>query len=190
MKKKEPPMEDEFANRRKNYYIKKRFQSNFILKFLTLLLSGAFISGVIIYFMSRGALTTTFDNSRLAIRSTADYILPSLLLSGAVVIMVIGFAAIVVTLFTSHKIAGPLYRIEKDIEELASGNLNVRFNLRGGDEIKALAARLDDLTASLRSKVVVIKDAFTSLERSAKEVSPEMKKAIKDLKEAISNFNA
>ena len=182
-------MENIFPDRRRNYYIKKKFQRRFILKFLILMIAGVLISGVTIYFMSRGALTTTFDNSRLAIRSTADYILPSVLLSGIAAMIIIGSAAIIMTLFASHKIAGPLYRIGKDIDELASGNLNVRFVLRGGDEIKELAGKLDEMAVSLRSKTAAIKNAFIILESSSKDAAPEIKKSIQDLKEAISKFN-
>jgi len=182
-------MKKNIPDRRKNYYIKKRFQRNFILKFFTLLLLGALISGAIIYFMSRGTLTTTFDNSRLAIRSTADYILPSILLSGATVIIITGFAAIIMTLFASHKIAGPLYHIGKDIDELASGNLNVRFVLRGGDEIKELAGKLDEMAGSLRSKAAAIRAALASLEISVKDATPEMKESVEKLKEAVSKLN-
>ena len=182
-------MENKFPDRRKNYYIKKKFQRNFILKFLILVISGAFISGVIIYFMSRSTLTTTFENSRLVIKSTADFILPSVLLSSAAVMVIIGFAAIIMTLFTSHKIAGPLYHIGKNIDELAGGNLNVRFTLRGGDEIKELAGKLDEMAMSLRSKAAAIKTALTSLEGSAKDSSPEIKRSIEELKEAVSKLD-
>jgi len=139
--------------------------------------------------MSRSALTTTFENSRLAVRSSSDYMLPYIVMSGTAAIVIIGFAAIVMTLFASHKIAGPLYRIGKNIEDLASGNLNVRFGLRSGDEIKELAEKLDAMAQSLRSKVAAIKSAFRSLEASAKDASPEMKRDIQNLKEAISRLD-
>ncbi|MDD5173760.1 MAG: methyl-accepting chemotaxis protein [Candidatus Omnitrophica bacterium] len=182
-------MENNIPDRRKNYYIKKRFQRNFILKFFILVIAGVLISGAIIYLMSRGTLTTTFDNSRLAIRNTADYILPSVLLSSAVVLLIIGFAAIIMTLFASHKIAGPLYSIGRDIDELASGNLNVRFKLRGGDEIKELAYKLDNMARSLSLKVAAINAALVLLEASSKGVSPEIEKKIQDIREAVSKLN-
>ena len=182
-------MEKNIPDRRKNYYIKKEFQRNFILQFLVLVVAGILLSGAIIYFMSRSTLTTTFDNSRLAIRSTADYILPFVLLSGAAAMIIIGFATIIMTLFTSHKIAGPLYHIGKDIDELASGNLHVRFKLRGGDEIKELAYKLDSMAQSLKSKAAAINAALVLLEASSKDASPETKKNIQNLREAISKFN-
>lgn len=182
-------MENNIPNRRKNYYIKKKFQRDFILKFLALVIAGVLIFGGIIYFMSRSTLTTTFNDSRLAIRNTADYMLPFVLLSSIAVITIIGFAAIVMTLFVSHRIAGPLYHIGRDIDELASGNLSVRINLRGGDEIKELAGKLDNMARSLRSKAAAINSAIVLLEASSKDASPETKKSIQNLKEAISKFN-
>ena len=105
-------MEDDFQNRRRTYFIKKKFQRNFIIKFCVLAIAGAIISGAIVYMMSKSTVTTTFENSRLTIKSTADFILPAVLLSTFVFVVFIGIATVLVTLFASHKIAGPLYRME------------------------------------------------------------------------------
>jgi len=174
-------------NRRKNYYIKKRFQRNFILKFCTLVVIGSLISGAIIYGMSRATVTTTFENSRLTIKSTADYILPSVLLSGAIVIVVLGLAAIAITLFTSHRIAGPLYRIEKDVDKVASGNLNTKFDLRAGDEIKPLALGLDKMTQAIRARIAKIKSIVDELD-GADQVGQDAKNKVKKLKDEIKKF--
>lgn len=186
-------METKFRNRRRNYYIKKEFQRNFILKFCTLVLIGSFISGIIIYAMSTSTVTTTFINSRLTIKSTADFILPSVLLSSIIVIVVIGLASIWVTLFTSHRIAGPLYRMEKDVQEVAAGNLKMRFSLRQGDEIKPLAASLDTMTETLRSRIADAKTAEEELEsylNKTKGALPEdVKNAAGRIRTALSKFN-
>ncbi len=144
---------DKEKNRRKNYFIDKKFQRNFIIKFCLLVALGAFISGVMVYSMSRSTVTTTFENSRLKIKSTSDYILPSVMFSSLVVVVFVGLAAAAVTLFTSHRISGPLYRMQKDLEKIVDGNLKVRFNLREGDEIKALAKTLDIMTETMRLNV-------------------------------------
>lgn len=159
-------MED-FRNRRKNYYIKKEFQRNFIIRFCLLVLAGSAISAFIIYMMSRATVTTTFENSRLIIKSTADFILPTVLISTGAVIVLVGIATIFITMRTSHKIAGPLYRMEKDVEEVAAGNLKKRFNLRVDDELKPLAAGLDGMVRELNNRVAEIKKAVADLEGSA-----------------------
>lgn len=59
----------------------------------------------------------------------------------------------VVSIFISHKIAGPIYRFEKSAKAIEEGDLTLKFKLRQGDELKELADALDKMTASLRSKI-------------------------------------
>lgn len=178
---------EEDRNRRRNYYIKKDFQRSFILKFCLVVLIGSSLSGAIIYWISTATVTTSFENLRLVIKSTADYILPAVLVSGAVVIVITGIATIVITLFTSHKIAGPLYRIEKDIAEVASGNLRQEFNLRQGDEIRPIAEGLNSMAHFLRDEINVVKKSINELESLSTNTaaSPEIKEKIKILKGQI-----
>ena len=166
---------NDWKNRRRNYYIDKEFQTIFILKFCSLIAIGSVISGLIVYAMSRATVTTTFENSRLTMKSTADFILPAVLLSGAVVIVLIGLATIVMTLFISHKIAGPLYRLDKDVQEVASGNFKTVFRLRTGDELKPLVASLNNMVAAIHDRASEAKKklgdigAYAGLPAAAKE---------------------
>lgn len=182
-------MDKPVLERRRNYYINKQFQRNFILKFCTLVLIGSIISGGIIYMMSRSAVTTTFENSRLTMKSAADYVLPAVLLATAIVTILVGIATVFITLFTSHKIAGPLYRIEKDIDEVTSGNLKTLFHLRNGDEIKPIVARLNAMVESLRHRVADIKaivnDLDADLAASGSPGAEKNKEKIRRLKDAV-----
>lgn len=178
---------DRLRERRKNYYIGKKFQKKFIMKFCALIIMGSFISGAIIYLMSKATVTTIFENSRLTIKSTADFILPAVVLSSAVMIILIGLATIAVTLFTSHRIAGPLYRIEKDVDDVAAGNLKKTFNLRTTDEMKSIAASLDAMVRSLRSNVVAVKNIAAEL--ASLPANDQVKEKMKKLKEELEKFS-
>ena len=179
-------MEQEFKNRRRNYFIDRKFQSIFILKFCALVIIGAVISGAIIYALSMSTVTTTFENSRLMIKSTADYMLPAVLLSGAIVVILTGLATIMVTLFTSHRISGPLYRVEKDLEEIASGNLTKRFNLRQTDELKKLAENLNNTVEALRTEFEQLKREISELDSSVE--SEAAKEKLKKIQKILEKF--
>lgn len=157
-------MDNQNLNRRRNYFIDKKFQTEFIVRFCLLVVLGSSITAYIIYAMSARSVTTSFEGLRLTIKSTADYMMPALLISGAVVIVVVGVSTIIVTLLTSHKIAGPLYRIERNLSEVASGNLKMRFKLRKGDEIRRLASDLDAMVISLRDRIIEIKRSTDELD--------------------------
>lgn len=180
-------------NRRRNYFIKKEFQRRFIMKFCLLVALGALISGIIIYAMSLSTVTTSFENSRLTIKSTADYVLPAVLLSSVIVIILIGLATIMITLFTSHKIAGPLYRIEKDVGEIVAGNLKIRFNLRKDDEIKPLAAALDTMIKVLRAEIEEANESVSKLESAIEKLEKndekeKLREKIQSVKIALGKF--
>ncbi len=186
-------MRTNFHEKRRNFYIKKDFQRKFILKFCSLVVLGAVISGVIIYMMSMATVTTTFENSRLAIKNTADYILPSVLFSGTVVIILVSMATIFITLLTSHKIGGALYAIERHVEEVASRNLQTKFRLRTDDEIKALAVGLDVMVHNLREGIVDVKEAVSKLEASADSpsgtaLSQDFRNRLQELRGAVDKF--
>lgn len=186
-------MTDNWRNRRRNFFIKKEFQRNFIMKFCVVVILGSLISGGILYWMSKSTVTTTFENSRLTIKSTADYILPSVILSSLVVILGTGVATIFITLFTSHKIAGPLYRMEKDVQEFTTGNLNVRFGLRQDDELKLLASSLDIMAVTMKTRVSDIKKAVVELESAVESskmavMSEKAKEKLQNIKIEISKF--
>jgi len=142
-------MADDVKNRRKTYFINKRFQSLFIIKFCALVVLGSMISGAIVYMMSKAALTTTFENCRLTVKSAADFILPAVLLSSGVVIVLIGISAVAVTLFTSHKIAGPLYKLKEGMDKLLNGEKVERLHFRKTDILDDFAEKFNAIAEKL-----------------------------------------
>ena len=74
------------------------------------------------------------------------------------------------TLVTSHKIAGPIYRLEQNIHSIREGNLTVNTTFRTGDQIQELAETLNDLTRTLNHRVRSIKDGLHEVERFEEEL--------------------
>lgn len=178
-------------NRRKNYFIKKKFQGSFILKFCALVVLGLAISGFILYRFSRGALTTTFVDSRLSIVSTADYILPGLLASSLITIVLISIATALVVMYLSHRIAGPLFRFEKSAQEVGKGDLTLKVRLRSTDEIVKLTDCFNEMTDNLKKHLLEIKkksedldgeiDKLTAPGREKIVLPEEIETALKEL---------
>lgn len=63
----------------------------------------------------------------------------------AVVILLVCFLSI----FVSHKIAGPVYRLEESAKIISSGDFSRRIKLRSGDELQELADAFNTMTDSL-----------------------------------------
>jgi methyl-accepting chemotaxis protein len=59
------------------------------------------------------------------------------------------------SIYLSHKIAGPLYRLENDVKTLAQdGDLTRMFRLRKRDEMQGMAEALNTLVTRFREKLV------------------------------------
>lgn len=185
-------------NRRRQYYIKRPFQRRFILQFLSLVLVGCAAFGLSLYLYSKQALTTAFFNSKLQVMSTADFLLPAILLTALVVTGFVAFVAATRLLLLSHKIAGPLYRLEKTAEAVGSGKLNFNVRLRSDDELQELARTMDGMVRELRTRALVIKDQagqlreiLTQADKTAslpKDLLQALKDAQNRLDEAAGQF--
>ncbi len=157
------------TNKRKNYFIKKQFQVRFILKFCILLLAGVILSTGLLFLFSQDTLTSSFQQSKLEIRNTAVAILPSVIYTNLITLGLVTLATVIVTLFVSHKIAGPLFRFEQELKEIGEGNLTKRVVLRKKDQITDMADRLNDMVASLQEKIRDIQGDVEGIRRSASQ---------------------
>ncbi|MFU8768936.1 MAG: HAMP domain-containing protein, partial [Desulfotignum sp.] len=92
----------------------------------------------------------------------------SVVLTTVISIVVVGIIAAIVMLLVSHKIAGPMFRFEKDIERIAGGDLKSHINLRKGDQFQEMVKTLNTMIDSLNSKVSEIRhDVAEQAENSA-----------------------
>lgn len=163
-------------SRRRDYFIKKGFQAKFILKFCLLIILACILMGGLAYFLSAKTTTTSFENLHLIVKSTSDFILPTLLLSSLIAIILISLATILVVLFISHRIAGPLYRLEKSLAEVGKGNLAVDVRLRKTDEIKALVGVVNNMIRNLRDPISSSQGKISELENEVSRIKNELQR--------------
>ena len=151
--------------RRRNYFINKKFQTNFSIKFLVVIVIEAIMALGLFLYLSKGTLTTGYIGSELKISRTYDFFLPMLLLSNIIIVGVTGIIGIAVLIFMSHRIAGPMFRFEKVLDEISKGDLTYKFKLREGDQFKELEKRINELTGTLDSKAGNLKSGLTEISK-------------------------
>jgi len=109
---------------------------------------------------------------------------------------------LIISVFISHKFAGPLYRLERVSEAVASGDLNTKANLRKGDELYETADSINNMIESLRQKLLrertlserislklsVISNELKSGKISAKEASLNLDNVVIEVRHIVSDF--
>lgn len=168
--------------KRRIYFIEKKFQTKFILKFCGLVAAGALLTIGILYFLSSKSTTVTIVDSRVMVRATSDFLLPILIQTVLIVMLLVGLATVFVTLFVSHKISGPLYHFKKTMEDLEKGDFSSDFRIRCLDQLQSLAETFNAMIGKTRNQVNLIKTNFLSLKEKLNSLSqeevPEHKKSV------------
>ncbi len=159
--------------KRRNYFIEKKFQIRFILKFCGLVAAGALLTIGILYFLASKSTTVTIMDSRVMVHSTSDFLLPILIQTVFVVMLFVGLATVTITLFVSHKIAGPLHHFKKTMEELEKGDFSSDFRIRCLDQLQGLAEIFNAMIGNTRKQVNLIKENFSALKEKLESLSQE-----------------
>ena len=150
---------------RKNYFIKKSFQTKFFAWFALLLIMEALAIGGLFMYISGQTLTTGYQGSQFVIDKTSSFFFVSFVIMSVIVGISVGTAGILVFIFLSHRIAGPLYRFEKAMQDLSEGNFAARVNLRRTDELAGLQNVLNGAFEKIDSQLKSVK---TDLEAARK----------------------
>ncbi len=172
-------MQKSIKNRRRNYFIDKSFQTKFIVKFCLLITATSLLTGILIYWFNRQSTTVAFENLKVIVKPTSDFLLPIILQILVVVTLLVGLATIAVALFTSHKIAGPLYRLKMGIEKVKNGDLSTSFTIRTNDQLQIVATEFDDMRRGLKNSIGTMKENW----HSAKEHMLKLQQETKDTKQ-------
>ena len=139
--------------KRRNYFIKKDLQGKYIFSFFIFMVAGSIIFTLILSLLSSDTMTIVYDNYKLRIGKTPLMLMKEILSAQWIFIVAGGFIVVILSMFLTHRFAGPIFRFEKSIEEMTKGNLNFRVYLRAKDEGKELAEKINILIDMLSSNI-------------------------------------
>ncbi|MDA8229218.1 MAG: methyl-accepting chemotaxis protein, partial [Desulfitobacterium hafniense] len=85
--------------------------------------------------------------------------------------------AVALSFILGRMISKPLKELEAGASNVASGNLNVKWDTNGKDEIGSLAKSMDTMTQNLKAVVVQIRDSSNQIASAAQEFSASTEQA-------------
>ncbi|MBU4312678.1 MAG: hypothetical protein KJ706_08180 [Candidatus Omnitrophica bacterium] len=74
---------------------------------------------------------------------------PVVIVLGIVVVFFVSWRVLIL----SHRLAGPIYRLEKDLQDIAKGNFSMRINFRKKDELKSIAEGINKILDEMEKRV-------------------------------------
>jgi methyl-accepting chemotaxis protein len=174
-------MADTQKFQRRTVLIKRALQLKYIgMVFVSVLLASLIVGGDIYYTMAKMVLT---ENPSLT-SSVAQFnwiIMVKLVLYLGLMLMI--------SLYVSHRFAGPIYRFEKSAQIVSSGDLTHRVSLRTGDELLELQEEFNGMVASLqglvqkdRNLAAHLAERLTAAIKRVPDSSPALLEELRSLK--------
>ena len=121
---------------RKRYVIHKRFQFDFTMKILAVVFAPVLLCTLffLFYLQMKGWMTGMASGSLINLGFIFSFLLRAL---------PVAFVILIFSIFFSHRIAGPVNRMQKACEHLAGGQPVSRITLRKKDYFHEFATKLN-----------------------------------------------
>ena len=187
--------------KRHTYLIKTGLQLRYMGILIACMLTVSISVGWIIYHTSWNQIINTPDLSLDKLYLIFETV------NSQLVWWILAFVFIIalISIFVSHKIAGPVYRLEESTKLIASGDLTHKVHLRHGDELGDLQDAFNEMSESLSKMVYKDREIIERLAKtgddlrkkvdeeditkeSLEEIAYELNSIIEELKLVTSGF--
>lgn len=167
---------------RRQLIVDPTFQIRFILRFCMGVIITSLLIGGAVYLLTRGSTTVAIENTKVIVKPTADFILPILSATVLIVAFFSGLGVLVLALFVSHRIAGPAFRLQREVVRMKEGDMVRDFKIRDKDQLQSLAQSLSLMSETFCAKHRALREATDTLTRYLEEkdycVSPDDKEEL------------
>jgi methyl-accepting chemotaxis protein len=171
----------------KNFFIKKSMQIKIIMKIVFIILITALLTTVTVSLVynsksQNGSFYYMSNDTKqdLELKNILEVILPSVI--GAQLVTL--FLGLGIGLFSSRKIAVPIYKFEKWVSQLKTGNLLTRIEFREKSEMEDLTHECNSLADFYRDKFMDIEAAVSSIEQIA-SLDQQTRDKLSDIKQTL-----
>ena len=136
-----------------------------MLLLYTLLLLIALFGPPIYQFTSPGVPMSVMTEAANAVLFINSYLWPWI----GLIILLFG----ILTIFFTHRIAGPMFSLQRTLGRIAAGDLKTRIKFRKGDDFSEMAGELNRMAGTLESLLSEIDGRLTDLSSRVQTLSKE-----------------
>ena len=157
--------------KRRNYFIKKELQGKYVLIYFAMVVIGTVLFALLFSLISANTLSISYDNYNLQVGTTPKILVHKFLAAEWLFILLGGLTVVIVAIFLSHRVAGPLYKLERSVNGMISGNFASTIYLRRKDEGQELAEKLNQLNEMLSAKIQEMRHLNKRMDQHLLELS-------------------
>lgn len=177
--------------KRRHYFVKRRLQFSFIIKFFILALLSSIIINIVLYFLLDRKINEIFYSAHISAKSSGEIVGPYLILINLIIIPLIILVSFKLIRSFVKKISGPILKFSKTAEGIARGNLSLKIDLRKEDHFSEFKDKFNFMIEGLRENIASIKHSFIRMrdvEKSVDELMAAQLLSVEELKEKMDLF--
>lgn len=121
-------------------------------------------AGLVFRWIFSRQLALEYSEAFQALKSLHGSVLPVLALCGTAAFLIASPLLCTVAVFASHRIAGPLFRLQRVAEHLARGELVGQVHLRAADQCKPVAEEVNRFVAAHKERCLHLQECCKQLQ--------------------------
>jgi hypothetical protein len=150
---------------RKQFLVNQSYQVRFMAEIILVVILATVLSALGTYILMTGELQSGFQSSESKLASVHEALPKILMVSTFVTIFAMVLVGIFITLRETHRVIGPVGKMENKFREMSEGNYGYMIPFRKGDLMKGL----DD---SINIHLNNLSDFFTNYNKAVQEIGP------------------
>lgn len=130
--------------------IESRYQIRFLLRLSLLFAAGTAFLFLVLFTVFSRKLSGDYPSVFYALRHVAEFLLPVIAISVLAYVLLLCGATAILCVYALHKVAGPLYRMERALEGYISGEPVKPVFFRQGDQVHPLSQDFNRFVERIR----------------------------------------
>lgn len=157
--------------RRRQFFVEKRLQGSFLLRFVAGVAAAAVLAGGSVYILLGDALEREMFSAHFSLSHSGDLVRPYLLsINICVALLLLGIALIAIVR-TLQRYTAALKRIRGGIERMSAGDLTVALGAKSGDHLDGLFYEVNLTISEARERAAAAQQAVEkAVEPRSKEI--------------------
>lgn len=165
--------------------IERGFELKFLLKFIGSITVGFIIIITALYFVLPHDDVLNYYEAVTSFINTSDALVRTFIIAGIIEVVFIIVIINFISIFASHKLAGPAYRLGKILENFADGDLTQTVRFRNYDPLKEVEHVFNNTLKEFTQKLKAIDETNNSMNKAREELDGTAE-SIEKFKEKIS----
>jgi methyl-accepting chemotaxis protein len=156
--------------RRRKYLTDTNFQMKIILTFVLISFLVSITAVAFFNFFAIKEFDAIMWSTHINVQSTSELLRPLFIKVNIIGFIVVSILTVIAAVLIIRRASGPLYRMSKDMERAAGGDLSLDIALRQKDEFKDIANDLDIVMQSIRERFQFINDEYPGISRTLAKI--------------------